>query len=915
MNSNPDLYKDVNPEARLGEILVATFRYIPLLTGLLALALLGLYAVSRSGLLGEPAWQIGAVAVASGLVGILHFPLRIVARRGRGRLALWLFWGILAIWNLSIMLLWDAAAPAAIIMAWVAFLVAFAAGIRGRRLLVIGIASVALSAVIAWLAVKPPFDRLTTANPAGLAAVILLSSTVLLFVLGTIVVRLFKYRSVQSRLVVTFTLMLAIPVLFTTAVSATTAYTNSETQFGDSLKAVTALKSDQLAATLRGVQLEISTLQDGSGRAASLVGALQPEGQTPVNYSFSFTQAGTLLHYLTVQYPGSHYEEALALDLQGRALVSTAPEDEGTDYSAQAFYQQGLKGFYAEVLEFPSQQNVNRNYKLVVAAPLYGSANGQDVRGVIVAVMNSDLVFGLTGPTAGIAHAQTYLVSGDAKLISTKPGSALSITAVPIVNMVMSQRGEVRDIYVNSDGVSVFGYGTWNPTIHAGIVTELPVSDVYNKALSSLLVSGLVGLFAIIVAIIVALSSSQAISEPIRSLAAAARSLASGNLGARARTDEHDEVGNLADSFNAMAGQLEGVIGNLEQRITERTQALEQQSLRLRTAAEVARDAASAPDLDALLDQAARLIRDRFGFYHTGIFLLDEKREYAVLRSSPSEAGKKMLENQHRLRVGEQGIVGRVAATGEPRIALDTGVDPAYFNNPVLPNTHSEMALPLKTSEGTIGVIDIQSDQREAFTQDDIAIVQVMADQLATAIQRTNLLLQVQTQLRLLEQSYQSFTQQSWQTFGRVGRQNIGYKFDNVRLESIKAVPEDVRPLLENGGVPSVGANGHSLQVPIRLRGQVIGVVQLRFQNARVPETTATMMQQIADRLATALENARLLEDSLRRANKERAISEITAKISASVNMRNVLQTAVEELGRAIPGSEVMIQFQPDTEI
>jgi GAF domain-containing protein len=224
------------------------------------------------------------------------------------------------------------------------------------------------------------------------------------------------------------------------------------------------------------------------------------------------------------------------------------------------------------------------------------------------------------------------------------------------------------------------------------------------------------------------------------------------------------------------------------------------------------------------------------------------------------------------------------------------------------------MALPLKTAEGTIGVIDIQSDQSEAFTQDDIAIVQVMADQLATAIQRANLLQQVQAQLQQLEQSYQSFTEQSWRTFGKVGRQNIGYHFDNVRLESIKTVPDELRPVLEAGSAPE-DPSGQALQVPIRLRGQVIGVVQLRFQGTHRTAATSDMIQQIADRLATALENARLLEDSLRRANKERAVGEITARISASVNMRNVLQTAVEELGRAIPGSDVVIQFRPDADI
>jgi GAF domain-containing protein len=238
-----------------------------------------------------------------------------------------------------------------------------------------------------------------------------------------------------------------------------------------------------------------------------------------------------------------------------------------------------------------------------------------------------------------------------------------------------------------------------------------------------------------------------------------------------------------------------------------------------------------------------------------------------------------------------------------------------YFSNPLLPNTHSEMALPLKTAEGTFGVVDIQSDQPEAFTQDDIAIVQVMADQLAIAIQRTQLLQQVQVQLQQLEQSQQQFTRQSWRGFTQAGRRNIGYKFDNVRLEPINQPDAHAPQPATSDSISSKAPNSQLLEVPVRLRGQTIGIVKLRFQSGQVPDVTAGVVQQIADRLATALENARLLEDSQRRANKERAIGEITSKISASVNMRNVLQTAAEELGRAIPGSDVLIQLRPDTEL
>ncbi|HEX8993395.1 MAG TPA: GAF domain-containing protein [Anaerolineales bacterium] len=901
-------------EDRLSEFLSATIRYIPLLTSLLALGLLGIYALSQAGLVGTPAWQLPAVAIATALIGLVQLAIASLARRGRGQAALYLFAGSLGIWSAVLVLLWQNAAPVAIVMCWVATVVAFGAGLRGRRLTPLAASSGVLSAIMLWLDAIPPLDRLPASNTAGLLAMLILSGTVVLFVIGTVVVRLFRYRSLQARLVVSFVLIMAVPVIFTTAISATTAYTNSQDQFAATLGSLTSLKRGQIESAMHGIELEMSSLQQGTGYASSILQVLAPGADTPEVFAQHVTSAETVLHGLMLQYPSSHYEEVFVMDTNGHVVLASYTPDQGADFSGQDFFRLGKIGFYSQMLRFEGKQNTAGDYKLVAAEPLYGQ-NKQDIRGVVVAVLNKGVVYSLLAPTPGFANAETYLVNSDFKRIGPTTASDIRVAAAPIVRLILGEAGPGSAFYLNDRGQSVLGYSAWDSEINAAIVSEIPGSDVFNKALAALLLSGLIGAFAIVVAIIAALSTAQAISAPIHRLATTAGALAKGDLQARARSEEADEVGALADSFNSMAAQLQGVIGNLEQRIAERTEALEQQGVRLRAAAEVARDAASASNLDELLDRAARLIRDRFGFYHTGIFLLDEKKEYAVLRASPSEAGRKMLENQHRLRVGEQGIVGRAAATGEPRIALDTGVDPVYFSNPLLPGTHSEMALPLKTAEGTIGVIDIQSDQPEAFTQDDIAIVQVMADQLATAIQRTNLLQQVQTNLAQLEQSYQSFTATSWRTFGQTARQSIGYRFDNVRLESIKALPEDVRNALESGDGFIHDPANQILQVPLRLRGQVIGIVKLRLNSAQLPEATSTMIGQLADRLATALENARLLEDSLRRANKERAVGEITSKIGASMNMRNVLQTAVEELGRAIPGSEVVIQFRPDTEI
>ena len=332
------------------------------------------------------------------------------------------------------------------------------------------------------------------------------------------------------------------------------------------------------------------------------------------------------------------------------------------------------------------------------------------------------------------------------------------------------------------------------------MIAEVPVSFVISSSLSSLAGSALLALFVVAAAIIAVVISARTISDPITTLVHTTESFAAGNLSARAVVDREDEIGTLAQAYNQMTVQLQEMIGRLEQRVEDRTQDLENQTLRLRVAAEIARDAASARDLHELLTQAARLIQNRFGFYHTGIFLLDNDKEYAVLVASPTEAGQKMLENNHKLRVGETGIVGRVAASGEARITLNTGTDAVYFNNPLLPNTNSEMALPLKIENRVIGVLDVQSDQPEAFNDDDVAIMQILADQLATAIERARLLQEVEVNLKELESAYGRFTSENWKKIS-VGSLavNKGYHFDNVRVEPVAELTELADTVLKTG--------------------------------------------------------------------------------------------------------------------
>ncbi|HEC33633.1 MAG TPA: GAF domain-containing protein, partial [Chloroflexi bacterium] len=204
--------------------------------------------------------------------------------------------------------------------------------------------------------------------------------------------------------------------------------------------------------------------------------------------------------------------------------------------------------------------------------------------------------------------------------------------------------------------------------------------------------------------------------------------------------------------------EVQGYTRELEQRVAERTSDLERRTIQLRAAAAVASDAVTAQELDDLLDRVVNLVRDRFGFYHVGIFLVDEEGEYAILKAATGEAGRQMLEYGHKLKVGEVGIVGHVTGSGQPHVALDVGADAAHFKNPLLPETRSELALPLRVGEQTIGALDVQSTQEAAFDEEDVTILQTMTDQLAVAIEKLKRTAQIQAQYARLEAILRSTT-------------------------------------------------------------------------------------------------------------------------------------------------------------
>ena len=363
--------------------------------------------------------------------------------------------------------------------------------------------------------------------------------------------------------------------------------------------------------------------------------------------------------------------------------------------------------------------------------------------------------------------------------------------------------------------------------------------------------------------------------------------------------------------------ELDQLRDTLEIRVASRTAQLENRANQMEAIASVARSTASLQNLEVLLPAVTELASERFEYYHTGIFLVDDKEEFAVLRAANSDGGKRMLARQHKLKLDTNSIVGFVTSRGEPRIALDVGSDAVFFDNPDLPNTRSEMALPLRVGGRIIGALDVQSIQPNAFTEENVATLSTLADQIAIAIENARLFTESREALKKSEETFSQYVQQEWSSFAR-RKKTTGYKFDGARTIPLNAkeINEKKKDIPKTGRL-SLEKETRELSVPIRFRGQIIGVLDVKSKNKDRKWTSddITLLEAAVERTALALENTRLVESSQMRASRERTIGEISTKIGAVSDIEAIMQTVVEELGRRIGGAaEVTLELDTATE-
>lgn len=346
------------------------------------------------------------------------------------------------------------------------------------------------------------------------------------------------------------------------------------------------------------------------------------------------------------------------------------------------------------------------------------------------------------------------------------------------------------------------------------------------------------------------------------------------------------ELAELAIDFNAMTNSLRGLITDLEQRVAERTEGITRKTEQLRSASYIARQTSEVQDLRVLLDTAVNLITDQFGYYHVGIFLVNEAGDQVTLLSASSEGGKRMMQKGYSLKVGTQGTISDAAAQKKTRIALDVGADAVIFNNPDLPHTRSEIALPLLVHDRLLGLLDIQSDKPGAFTMQDIDVLETLADQVSAAIEKAQLLDASKAAFSQLEALTAERTREAWFDKLKDKERVVTYTPLGLRAEKV------------------LGDEANTVTIPILLRGQNIGAISIaRKGNAPWSKQDEDTIREVAIQTGLAIDNIRLIEEATQRAKQEQTVGELAFRFSQALDMDSLLQVAARELGQ-LPGVE-----------
>ncbi|MEI2608409.1 MAG: GAF domain-containing protein [Candidatus Promineifilaceae bacterium] len=657
-------------------------------------------------------------------------------------------------------------------------------------------------------------------------------------------IRFLQRGSIRARLLISYVLLATIPAVVIGVLVNLIYIQRVQNQVFAQLNSVATLKEQEILAWVNQLDGTLAITLDG-------------DDADDLNRYFLNPGAADLLFVTHVQrqlavvvQQTDLFSEIFVLDSEGHVIVSTNELEIGETHTNQTYFREGLVASY---LQPPTAGSVS----MLVSRPLRDSTGS--VIGVIAGRVSLDELENIMLERVGLGETgETYLVGENMAPITRVRGTANNVRFVRTDGATTAVREQVdgQSLYPNYDELPVVGVYRWLPEMQMGLLAEQNQSEAFSALRTAAITAGVLNVVTFVVALGLALFVSRTIATPVIQLANAAQLVTKGDLDQAVMIERDDELGSLALAFNRMTEQLRQLIRGLEQRVAEQTRDLT-------LAAEVGQRVATQRNLDELLSAAAELIRERFNLYHTQIYLTDPTGQILLLRAGTGHAGEELLRRGHRLTVGPGSINGSVAAERRPIIVTNTLESAIFRSNPLLPQTRSEIAVPLLIGPRVVGVLDLQSAQPEALSAANLTGFQTLAGQLAIAIENAALFTEVEQARVTLEEQSRRLIHSGWDSYldaiSKPERLVYTYEAD----EKIVTLP---------------AAADQPVVIPIQLGNEAIGFVEITGvpHNAWTPDKRA-LVDEIASRVAQQVENLRLLEEAEQyRGRAEQAVRRLT---------------------------------------
>ncbi len=706
--------------------------------------------------------------------------------------------------------------------------------------------------------------------------------------------RRFWTGSLRRQLTTSFLLVAVIPLIVTAAVVSYRSFSTQAPLALETQSQIAKRVAEQVNSFILERELELQILIE-----AGDLGNLNRAEQTAVLKNLLSTQGV--------------YDELILVDGNGREIIYASrlevvtSDTFGSRKGKDEYERPKTTGqtYYGPV----SFSDVTGQPFQIISVPIYDLNSGK-LKYIIIANFRFKTVWDLMAQADVVGNGLVYLVDNSNRVVAhANPSIALQQRAVslPAENSFTTglDGGPVamalETIALNEQAFTV--------------VAEQPRSEALALPTNNALISIVITLGMALLAAFIGVGIANFITNPIGKLSEAAQLLSQGNFSQPVVVERQDEIGNLAKAFNSMAIQLQGTLQGLEQRVAERTKALE-------TSAEVSRRLASILDPNELASAVVNEIRSAYDYYYAQIYLFDDAGENLVLTAGTGEAGAAMMKRGHSLSKG-RGLVGRAAETKESILVSDTSQDPNWLPNDLLPDTKAEAAIPIAIGDQVLGVLDVQDDLTNDINPADITLLESLANQVAISLQNARSYVKAETALQEAKSLVDNAPEAILIIDAETGlfsnpNENALKLFGLSREEMAKTGPVQTSPLTQPDGSKSAEKAREKINETIKGGTPIFEWTLLNKQGqdvlcevrlVRLPGDKPRTRASITD----ITERKRLQELTAARARQQEAINTITQRIQSATTIEEAMQVAARELGNALGQRQTLVTLEAAT--